>query len=442
MYIFEGLGSNFLGTLGVLWLLFSRGGWAVLVFVVLYMLFKLYMGEIQHQYTHSQEWVFLNIKVPKENLLSTLAVESIFAQMHALHSSITFAGKYVEGKDQLWFSLEIVSLGGKISFVIRTPKKARDLVEAAFYAQYPTAEIAPISDYMENINYDPETSEFDIWGTEWKILEDEVIPIKTYKDFEHQAAEVKIIDPLNAQFEALAKMAPHEFYGIQIIIQPLADPEWKPRGENKVKELIGEKVEHDVKISDILLAPVNAFAEFSFKSLLAGGGHGHGEANEKNQRNDWMSLTDAQKQRVALIEQKIGKPGYKTKIRHLYVAPKEKFDGTKKSIIIGAYRPLGSAMTNQFKPDTKKTWTSPEYKISPTLEQPYLEHETKRRKKLMFKGYKDRDIHLGNPMFILNTEEIATLYHFPISETGVAAPVEKTESKKSAPPVNLPVLEL
>lgn len=428
--------------LRVVWLLFTHGGWAFLACLVIFILFQMYMGEINHQWAHSQEWIFLNIKVPKENLTSTLAVEAVFSQMHALHSGITFAGKYVEGKDQLWYSLEIVSLGGKISFIIRTPKKMRDLVEASFYAQYPEAEISEVADYMENIHYDPEHSDFNMWGTEWKLLEDPLIPIKTYKDFEHMAAEEKIIDPLAPHFEALAKMQPWEFYGVQIIIQPLADGDWKPQGENKVKALTGEDVPHETSFSDFLMAPINAVAHFSYKdTLLGGGGHG-GHGDENKPKNNWQFMTEAAKERVGLVERKIGKPGYKTKIRHLYIAPKDKFDGAKKSVVIGSYRPLGSAMTNQFKPDTKKTWTSVEYNISPELEKPYIEYEEKRRKALMFRGYKDRDIHLGNPMFIMNTEEIATLYHFPITiKPAAGSGVERVESKKSQAPINLPVVE-
>ncbi len=411
------------------------------VLVIIYILYRLYYREIYSQWEHSLEWTYLQIRVPKENLTSTLAVESIFGQMHALHTSLTFANKYVEGKVQQWYSLELISLGGKISFVVRTPKKSKDLVEASFYAQYPDAEMTEIADYMQNLNYDPETSDINIWGAEYKLLDDDVIPIKTYKDFEHPSAEEKIIDPLASQFEALAKMSPHEFYGIQIIIQPLGDAEWKPRGEVKVKQLIGEEVPHQAKLSDLFLAPFNWFAKFSFKDALLAAGHDH-EAVQKNQKNDWMSLTEAAKERVNLIEKKIGKPGYKTKIRHLYIAPKDKFDGSKKAIVIGSYRPLGSVMTNQFKPDTKVTWTGVEYNISPTLERPYIDYEEKRRKRLIFKGYKERDIHIGMPAFILNIEELATIYHFPISTKAISSTIEKTESKKSQAPVNLPIGEL
>ncbi len=431
--------SGFTEIFGIFWSVFKYGGWLLFVWAVLYILYKMYRGEIEHQFVHSQEWVFLNIKVPKENTTSTLAVESIFGQMHALHSSLTFAHKYVEGKTQLWYSLEIVSLGGKISFIIRAPKKMRELVEASFYAQYSNAEITEVEDYMANIEYDPDTSPFDIWGCEWKLLEDQVIPIKTYKDFEHPTAEEKIIDPLAPHFEALAKMAPYEFYGVQIIIQPLGDNEWKPKGERKVKELIGEELPHESGLLDLLLTPFNWFANFSF---FGGGSHGHEEGNK--QKNNWQFMTETEKERVTLIERKVGKPGYKTKIRHLYIAPKEKFDGAKKALVIGSYRPLGSTQGNQFKPDTKKTWTSLEYHISPTLEAAYMEHESRRRKRLIFRGYKDRDIHLGNPMPIFNIEELATIYHFPITPIGATSTstVEKTESKKSQAPANLPVVEM
>ena len=434
------LTPNFSQLFEILWWLFIHGGWLAYLFIVIKILYSMYLGEIQHQFIHEQEWVFLSIKAPKENLVSTLAVESIYSQMHALHTGLTFAAEYVEGKSQLWYSLEIVSLGGKISFIVRSPKKTKDLVEAAFYSQYPNAEITEVHDYLENVEYDPKNSDFDLWGSEFKITEDESIPIKTYRDFEHPSAEEKIIDPLAGHFEALGQIEPHEFYGVQILIQPLDDKEWKPKGESAIKKLIGEEEEHETTITSLLLTPFNAVANFSFMSLL-GGGHGHGDENEKKPKNNWQFMTEAQKERVNLIERKIGKPGYKTKIRHMYIAPKNKFDGGKNRAVIGSYRPLGSAMTNKFKPDTKLTWTRKDYVFSPTLEAPYIEYEVNRRKRNLFKGYKNRDIHIGNPMFVFNIEELSTIYHFPISTTPVSSTIDMTESKKSQAPINLPIVE-
>jgi len=100
-------------------------------------------------------------------------------------------------------------------------------------------------------------------------------------------------------------------------------------------------------------------------------------------------------------------------------------------------------MSNKIKPDVSNTWTTVDYVFSKALEKPYLDWLLKYKKKWIFKGYKEREIHIGLPMFILNTEEIATLYHFPITTktTTVSTSFERTESKKGQPPVDLPVIE-
>jgi hypothetical protein len=444
MEIFSNIAPQFLEIFKIFGIFFINGGWVVFALAAIYLLWKSYLHEIQHQFVHSQEWIFLSIKVPKENLVSTLAVESIFTQMHALHAAKTFPDKYVEGQIQLWYSLEIVSLGGKVSFILRVPKKTKELVEAAFYSQYQQAEIAECEDYLKNFTYNPENpGDYEIWGTEWKLVESDVVPLKTYKDFEHPAAEETVIDPLSNFFESMGKMNPHELFATQILIQPLGDDEWKPKGEAKIKDLIGEEHAHEPSYSGALMAPISKFSQFSLKNSLLGGGHGHGHGAEENKpKNNWMSMTEAEKDRVSLIERKISKPGYKTKIRFLYAAHKDKFDANKKSLVIGSYRPLGSSMTNKLKPDGN-TWTGVDYKFSKTLEQAYLQKKLNKKKRYLIKGFKERETHIGSPMFVLNVEEIATLYHFPITTKTSTVPtaIEKTNSRRSQAPPNLPIAE-
>jgi hypothetical protein len=433
---------NFPQAFGALWWVFLHGGWVAFVITLVYILYQLYDMEIRAQFRADQEWTFLLIRTPRENLTSTLAVEQIFSQLHALHTTITWAHRRIEGRVQLWFSFEIVSLGGKVSMIIRCPKKMRDTVEAAFYAQYPTAEITEVRDYFENVEYHPGHSEFDIWGCEMRILEDEVIPIKTYVAFEHPTAENKIIDPLATLFESLGKMEPHEFFGVQIIAQPLADPEWKDRAEMKAKELMGEEVEEKKGWLGHIQAGLSLYNPFK----LIEGIFSKEEEKEKERpkdelSNNWMRLNDIDKERVNSIKRKAGKPGYLTKIRLLYMAPHDKFDGSKKTIIIGALRNLGDAQSNGFKPDTKETWTGKEYHISPGLEQPYINYIVNRRKHHLFNGWKERSYLIGREQFILNIEELATIFHLPLAAPGAAVgpAVERVESKKSQAPVNLPI---
>ncbi len=409
----------------ILWWFFSHGGWIVFVLVAVWVLFSQYMEEIQGQFISAQEWVFLNIRVPKTNELSTLAVEQSFAQMHAILSSPTFAQKYVEGQSPLWYSLEMASLGGKISFVIRAPKKNKDLVEAALYAQYPEAEITEVADYLENFKYSSSDSELDIWGTELLLAGDAALPIKTYRDFEHPTAKDKIVDPLKPLFEAMSKIAPHEIFAVQIVVLPVKDEDWKPKSEAKAKELI-EGAKAKPKPFNLLTALIGMFQA----------PHAPAAKADKN----FSVLSDVEKERVNRVLNKAGKSGYSSKVRMMYMAPKDKFEKPKASLFLGAFKTFASANSNGFKANGDVT-PKLDYKLSETLEKPYIDSVVSKRKDKLFSSFKGRK--LGGKAYVLNVEELATIYHLPlVGEETVSAPnVDTVSSKKSQPPPDLPIGE-
>ncbi len=431
---------------------FQYYGWVLFVIGFIVMFWREYVEEIQGQFVRSTSWVFLQILVPRENRVSTLAVENIFAQMHVLHRNLTLQERFVEGKFQLWYALEIVSLGGKVSFIIRSPKKSQHLVESAFYSQYPTAEIREISDYMENFKLNPyqDDNEYDFFGTEWKMTEDSVIPMKTYKDFEHPAAEEKIIDPLTNLIETMERVKPHEFLSLQILIQPIQNDEWEMRSVKKVKELIGEALPHELSFLRLLLKPFDWFAKFSYKAKIFSLGEGHNSTEDelgRKQKNNWLSMTESEKKRVNLIQEKLNKACYNTKIRLLYIAPKNDYDKGRRFELIGAIRHLspggGAGIHNTLKSDMS-IWTKVDPYFSPSLEDPVVKWKTNHRKHWFLKGYKARSIYVGSPKFLLSTEELATIFHFPITPEGTLAPahVESVPSKTVRPPADLPVGEV
>jgi hypothetical protein len=435
--------------LKMIWTIFyDYYGWVIFIFGFYHMFKFSYMEEIQHHFLHSTEWVFLRILVPKENRVSTMAVENIFSQMHALHRGLTWNEVYMEGKFQLWYSLEIVSLGGQVSFIIRCPKKSQHLVESAFYSHYPTAEIQEVRDYMENFNVDvyKGDSPYDFFGTELKMTNDSVIPIKTYVDFEHPTAEEKIIDPLSNVIETMERILPHEVLALQILIQPIQNNEWEHRAVKKIKELTGEEMPHEASILGFFLKPIDWFSHFSLKEAVFGSAHSHGH-QENKPRNNWLNMSEGEKARVGLIEKKLNKPCYNTKIRILYIAPKDKYDKGRRFEIIGAIRQFspggGSGIHNTMK-SHMKIWTKVDPLFSESLEGPILKWITNDRKFWFLRGYKARSTYVGAPKFLLSTEEIATLFHFPITPEGAAAPanVQSVSSKTSRPPSNLPIAEI
>ncbi|MDB4940123.1 MAG: hypothetical protein JWO40_548 [Candidatus Doudnabacteria bacterium] len=423
------------------WFFFSHGAWVIFAILVYVMLRKLYMDRINGAFIMSNTPVFLHIKIEKENLQSNLAVEQIFANLHAMHGNFTWAEIHLEGKIQLWISFEIVSLGGKISYIVRTPEKLINLVQSVFYAQYPNAEISQVEDYMKNLeHWDQHHATWDLWGTEFKMTRDYAYPIKTWREFEHPSAEVPILDPLTSMLEALSRAEAHELLAMQIIIRPVADNEWVPHVQEVVKKLKEEPVPHKATWVDRIFPFVNWGSEKTLFEVIAGGEGGHGGHDDKKpDQPKVLRMSEGERNILKAIETKITKPGYQVKIKYLYIAPKDKFDGSKKSAMIGAMRGFGGIVTNNLKPDVSGTWTNYNYKLFKALEKPFVDFVNVERKHLFLKGYVRRSMWIGaNPM-VMNTEELATLYHFPLATIGTA-PVERIDVKKGQPPANLPIM--
>ncbi len=387
--------DNINSVFGTIWLLFSRGGWIVFVLLLIYILFKLYMNEIQTQYKKSISWTFYEIKPPKENLSSFYSAEQIFIQLHQLFDNWSSQEKFLEGRLVFWVSLEIVSLGGKISFVLRVPTKQKDLVEASFYANYQDIEINEIEDYLSHFDYNPDDDKYQMFGTEFVLVEKEVIPIRTYREFislKGPDASEKVVDPLSPLLEVFSRVSSGEMYALQIIIKPEADGSWKSEAEKLVTELAGEK--------------------------------------------DFQQLDDITKLRITAIKTKLGKPGFKTKIRLLHMGTKEHFNSDAKKLILSPLKVFSSTNFNSFKPAFSPKLN---YQISPTLEAPYIDYWVRKRKIAIFNAFKSRSTWIGEPMYILNTEELATLFHFPVTADVKIPSVETVDFKKIQPPANLPI---
>ena len=397
------------------WMLFLHGGWILVLIIGIVILFKLYSDEISHHYHHGLDGVLLQIKVERLNLQSTLAVEQIFSQMHASHTQISFAERYFEGKHQPTISLEMASIGGKISYFIFAPRKLIGLIESAFYSRYPSAEIVEVEDYMQYLrSWDPEGS-WDVWGTEMKMIKNHAYPIRTYSDFEHSSAEERIIDPTAGLIEALNQAQPHELLAIQFCLTPISDPEWAPEAL--------------------------AFSKKLKKEYLSGGvDDGHGNHGEEEEKKPTGGMTPGERRIVEAIEEKAAKPGYQVKIRMIHIAPKDKFDGSRKAAMVGGFRIFGDGNTNGLKPDTSKTWTTHNPVLFKSLEKPYLDFKTESKKKKFVEAFANRSDHVGIPAMILNIEELATIYHFPINPSAMQTNVENISVHKGQPPIDLPMV--
>lgn len=144
----------------------------------------------------------------------------------------------------------------------------------------------------------------------------------------------------------------------------------------------------------------------------------------------FSELTTGEKGIAEAIEMKTAKLGWKSKVRMIYIAKKE-FMNRSKGIagVLGAIKQFNTQNLNGFKPD-KKVTTSIDYL--------FIKRRVRARQKKILSKYKRRALWRGRRLNILNTEELATLFHFPIIL--VKAPqVQKTEAKRGEPPIRLPI---
>jgi len=407
------------------WWFFKTIGWIYPVFLFLYGLVLAWQNYIRNIYRKTREYIVLAIDIPKNNEQAPRAVENIFAHIAGAHQPLTAYHNWWTGEIKDSFSFEIISIGGYIQFLIHLKKEYRDLIEAVIYAQYPDAEITEVEDYTKKWNIKFPNDTYQLHGTEIKLAKDEIYPIITYTEFEDSlSGELK--DPMASLLEALSRINKGEEIWVQFVLTP-ADNDWGNRAETTINKLIGAKNTGGKKnLADKIFELPNQVID-AMKPL-----NPDKKSDDGGPPNMILYMTEGQKNDIKAIGRKTSKIGFHTKIRFIYLAEHSVFNKQRgNQVIYGAFKQFNDLGLNSFKPD-KRIYTG----AIITFKKIRLKW---RRNKIMAR-YKDRAQSLspGEYGYILNTEELATLWHFPMMT--VKTPLlKKAEAKKSEPPMSLPV---
>lgn len=391
--------------------------WVPIVLVVI--AFSVWVKYIRKNFINSIKWTLLEIRIPKEIHKSPAAMELALINAFQQAGGVgTWMAKWWLGKVLIWFSLEMVSTEGRVKFFVRLPSQFKDIVETNIYAQYPDVEIVPHEvDYVDQIPPFEKGNNWNLWGCNFVLTKDDPLPIKTYIDFGLDKSvgseEEEKIDPISSIVETLASMKKGEHMWIQIMIRAVPERytapghwfkkrSWQDLGKEMVKKIIEDN----------------------------GGKDGNGKALK-----DYSKLTDNQKDIVKAIERSISKPGFDTGIRVLYLGEGESFKGMNLTTITGLYKTFGITHLNSFRPANVPAF---DYDW-----QDFTKNRSFNRKKDLFNAYKLRSYFYppydeGNKPFVLNSEELATIYHFP-GKVVSAPSFEKIDSTKAEPPSNLPI---
>lgn len=440
----------------IIWLIviiyvpFLRPWWWVIFPVVLApQLRKLYLWWVAWDFDYkSQKWVVLEIIPPKEVLVPIKAMDDVFSvTFNTFADTANFREQWCEGELDdcpYWMSYEIMSIEGNIHFLARVNTKHRKALENALYAHYPELEINEVADYAELIPHNIPNDEWDMYGEDYILAKEAPYPIKTYEEFfepqgEKISAEEKRIDPINSLLEAMSKLKQGEYYWLQFILMGAFEsdePRFRPMGEEIVNKLArrsgpAQKKSFFGQIVNELIAAIHVMIGGKTETVV--GEDSSYTTSEEGERE--MVLTPGEREIMTKVERKLSKPIYRTTIRGMYIAKRENWDSSNR---LAARSYMAHFSTNHL--NYLRFSNATRTKV----------HDLFRKRRVFYRARKmlRNAIMRFPPMFpdrksecpLLTPEELATMFHFPIKISGLVLPtLERVESKKGGPPLNLPI---
>lgn len=402
-------------------LAFSFFALLVLFWLLRRLFFNLY------KFPRAFQLVTLLITVPKESTedqqqkreLKELIgpMEMFYANLGGMKAQKGFRAFLFGRYDHL--SLEIVAdHDGLISFYLSIPRYMQQFIEQQIQAQYPHSQIEEVTDY--NI-FSPQGV---ILGASLVLKKNYIFPIKTYLKMDS--------DPLNAVINTLSKLNPGvsplassrvsvsglDGAAIQIIVRS-ARPSWHKRGAKVASEMQQGK-----KLSEALrMVQANKFLKFLGDIL---------EDLEDIIENLWLikpvkkdeldsapapkepyRLSPMEEEVIKSLEEKTSRAGFDVNIRIIVSSSnRERAEANLKNILNSFAQYSGYEYANSFKAVRPR-------KLEKLIQNFIYRHFDEKRK------------------IILNTEEMVSLYHFPLPQTETPN-IRWLLAKKAPAPTNLP----
>jgi len=414
--------------------LFFTVGWIPVAIMFLWGFKEIWMYYIQGKWGATQKFILLAIDVPRGNQQDPKAVENIITYLAGAHGTLNLIDKYWDGKYQLSMSLEIVSIDGYTQFLMHIPEHFRNLAESAIYSQYPDAEITEVNDYTEGIPNKFPDEEYDIWGAEFIQAKSPAYPIKMYEDFiiDRGVPEETFKDPMGSLMDLCSSLVKGEQLWNQIIITPLPfDGELEKMGDKEINKILGKSSGGNKTVEKIIQTILDALEYFSEMVYKLWGDIEKKKDDKQEDMLRMMNLTPKQKKQIEAITEKVSKLSYEFKNRFIYIAKKEVKNNPKVvNGFVGYMKQFVHMDLNNLKPDSNITMTSTAYFAK--------ESRLNARKNKIMQNYKARSVSSGRSPGIINIEEIATLWHFPVEAVVKAPLIQKTPGRKAEAPMTLP----
>jgi len=368
----------------------------LVIIIPLFILFKAI--RLKEDYKRSKNLVFLKVTMPKKesDLDDKKETTKDFKEMIGLWEQLFSSLKSIYSKKILrkilWqdiISFEYIAHEWEIYFYTVVPRKYRFLIEKQinwFYTDALIEEVEEI-DILKNKKY-----------CEWTYINTDknfLYPIKTYQKLES--------DPINNITWALSKLEEDESAVIQILLRPI-DDDWQHHSAKESSKIMSGKK------SKFTLNP------FKLVWMAITGLMSNWEDDKQNSYRWWDETSALSQERAKTVDEKWDKTGFETIIRVIVTWNDETMVETELKNIKSAFVQFSYPDFNGF--------TNTINHINSFLIKNY--------KKRFFK----KPIYLKK--MILNTEELASIYHFPHIKYNKVPEIKWQNFKLVKAPTNLP----
>jgi hypothetical protein len=321
--------------------------------------------------------VFLEIQVPKDLSSNDDKPRGEEEKKHAISvaeqifTTLSQAGErkgFLKANDHI--SFEIAAVQKKISFYINCSHDLRDLIEKQIHAQYPHASIEEVRPY----NLFVPGSEQSL--TELVLQKRQVYPFRSYKQTES--------DPLNAITNAMSKLDETEGAAVQLIISAAGDS-WQETPRKMALEIQQGK-NPEILEKGSLEKALDGFGSTLRESTIGKSSYDSDHKDLSGERSP-IHLTPMQQEIVKRLEEKASRPGFHFNLRLITSAPTRHLADMHMKNLLSSFMQFSMPPFNGFKPKKKNPKT--------TLVD------------FLFRVYNNDSNN------ILNTEEIASIWHLP-----------------------------
>lgn len=325
-----------------------------------------------------------------------------------ISSTIKKSGMKTHIYGQKYFSFEIVAVDGFVKYYAVVPAVLTETVKQAILTSYPTARLEETevenifsrdgmdtSEEGTNVQYNAENF---VSGGELVMKKDVEYPIMTFQEMKWDAQL--------ALLNAFSKVRKEEGLGLQVMFRPL-DSSWSKIGEAKIKNIKSGKKSFGSKGSNLSMRVLYLMTDIIRAPFEVPDEH----KKDKDEQNS--ELSQKKQEEIQAIDTKSKYPAFECLIRIVAHSKSRARSEGLVGGVVAAFSQFDSPNSNGFK-----------YDLSKKIDQ-------------LVTDYIFRFFPVSNKKIVLNTQELATIFHLPSQSSIPSSGVERQMTKQVDGPASL-----